>query len=875
MPERDRVAVTATSGIACPSRSTTITEISPAAALVGTSAASVKQVAIINLQSAKWVAYRPPLAKESCRLDLIWTMGISVPILRSLRTRILALVLGLVTLVVAAMVTAIAVKARAEVERQVAVQLSSAADTAREVLKFRGSRLTGAVELLTKDFGFREAVASGDKPTLISAIENQRARINADLVIVLTQEGHPLVSTLGALTANTEHDLQDLITNDPDSETLQLYRLIDGRPYQLVLAPILAPEPIGWAAIGFALDDAVASEMSRLLGVDVSFVADGDHNPLYVASSMNQPGQRQALTANSIPDSTPTLITAGSEKILVWSKSIRSANGPLALVLQRSLSSALRPYNEVRDSTFAIGPILLAVALVLAVLLARSATKPVEELTAAAERLEAGNYSTEVPLPSTSELKHLANAFNAMRAAVADREATIHYQASHDVLTHLQTRARITPILDEMLIQAHLKKQSVAIYLVEIQQLESIIGSFGHGAADQVLSEVARRLMALEHRKDRLGHIGTGRFLILLDSIDPSMVEYQAERMLERLRASFDYSGVSFQLDIRIGVVVFPVDGAQSAELLQRVDLALIRAKETGATVGAYLPGDDTSHRHRLTILGELRQAIAANELELHYQPKVEARTNRLVGCEALVRWRHPTKGFIPPADFIPDAERTGAIRALTLWVAARAFRDLKSWHDAGSKIDVSINVSPLDLADPSFVDSIRSLLVHTGADATGVVFEVTESGAMKDLAVTLRMMEQLQVFGIRFSIDDFGTGYSSLAHLKRLPVDEVKIDRSFIKELEARSDDDLIVRSTINLGHAMNLKVVAEGVELLSSWEALRRLGCDLIQGYFISKPLPMQEFTAWMDSRRVSSQVSDRAENHLHGDSERLRAT
>jgi diguanylate cyclase len=779
-----------------------------------------------------------------------------------LRTRILALVLGLVILVVAAMAIAIAVKARAEVERQVAVQLRSAADTAREVLKFRGGRLTGAVELLTEDFGFREAVASGDKPTLLSAIENQRARMNADLVIVLSQEGRPVISTLGALTVKTENDLQNLITNDADRETLQLYRLIDGRPYQLVLAPILAPEPIGWAAVGLALDDAVATEMSRLLGVDVSFVAGDEQNPVYMASSVNRPEQRQTITANSIPDSTPTLVTVGSDKILMWSNPIRSANGHLALVLQRSLSSALRPYNEVRNSTFAIGPVLLVVALVLAMLLARSATKPLEELTAAAERLEAGNYSAEVPLPSTSELKQLANAFNAMRAAVADREATIQYQASHDGLTGLQTRSRITPILDKMLVRAHSKTQSVAIYLVEIQQLESIIGSFGHGAGDQVLAEIARRLVTLEHRQDRIGHIGTGRFLILLDSIDPSMVDYQAQRMLERLRASFDYAGVSFQLDIRIGIVVFPSDGTQSAELLQRADLALIRAKETGRTLGVYLPGDDSSHRHRLTILGELREAIASNELELHYQPKVEARTSRLVGCEALVRWRHPTKGFIPPGDFIPHAERTGAIRSLTRWVVAEAFRDLKGWHDAGYKIDVSINVSPLDLADPSFVDSIGTLLLHTGAAASAVVFEVTESGAMKDLPATLRVMEQLQVFGIRFSIDDFGTGYSSLAHLKRLPVDEVKIDRSFIKELEARSDDDLIVRSTINLGHAMSLKVVAEGVEVSSSWEALGRLGCDLIQGYFISKPLPIQEFTAWMKARTPSPQISSHSD-------------
>jgi diguanylate cyclase (GGDEF)-like protein len=795
-------------------------------------------------------------------------------ILRSFRSRILALVLGLVTVVLTAAICAIALKARAEVERQVGIQLHTAADTAREALRSRGTLLASAVEVLTSDFGFREAVSSADAPTLLSAIENQRARISADLVIVLDPDGHPVASTLGALSAKTKNDLKGLIASDADGETLRLYRLIDGRPYQLVLAPVLAPEPIGWAAMGFALDDGVATDMARLLGVDVSFVAGGEREPPYVTSSVGRL-ERTFVVVKDAPEATPFVVTAGADKILTWTSPIRSANGHLTLVLQRSLISAMRPYDDVRNSMFAIGALLLAIASVLAVLLARSATKPVEELTKAAERLEAGDYRVDVPPASITELKGLANAFNAMRGAVADREATIRHQANHDALTGLPTRARITEILDEQLIQAQPKNQTVTVCLVEIQQFQSIIGSFGHAAGDEVLSEVARRLAAHEGRPDRVGHIGTDRFLILLDSIDPSMVDYQAERMLERLRTSFDYSGVSFQLDIRIGVVVFPTDGGQAAELLQRADLALIRAKETGSTIGAYLPGDDSSHRHRLAILGELRNAIASNQLELHYQPKVEARTSRLVGCEALVRWRHPQKGFIPPADFIPHAERTGAIRSLTLWVVARALRDLKHWQDAGFRIDVAINVSPVDLAHPSFVDRIATLLVQTGAGASGVVLEITESGAMKDLPATLGMMEQLRVLGIRFSIDDFGTGYSSLAHLKRLPVDEVKIDRSFIKELEAHKDDDLIVRSTINLGHAMNLKVVAEGVELISSWDALGRLGCDLIQGYFISKPLPVQEFTAWMRARPPSAQASDHAESDLHAAPERFRAS
>jgi diguanylate cyclase (GGDEF)-like protein len=807
-------------------------------------------------------------------MDLTWFMGMPLRVLNSFRSRILALVLGLVTLVLTAMIIAIAVQARTEVERQVGVQLRSAADTAREALKFRGSRLSSAVDVLTKDFGFREAVSSGDAPTLLSAVENQRARISADLLIVFSPDGLPVASTLGALSDSTRQDLQNLILGDSDAEILQLYRLIDGRPYQLVLAPVLAPNPIGWAAMGFALDDSVASDMSRLLGVDVSFVAGGEREPSYVASSVG-PQQRRAFAISGAPEATPFMVRAGSDKILTWTNPIRSANGHLTLVLQRSLASALGPYDNVRDSMFAIGALLLGIASALAVWLARSATQPIEDLTKAAERLEAGDYSVEVPPASTTELKGLASAFNTMRTAVADREATIRYQADHEASTGLPSRARITTILEEMVAVAGATHQPVSVCLIEIQQFQSIIGSFGHAAGDEVLSEVASRLAGDRSRRDRVGHIGTDRFIVLLESVDEFQAPQAAERIVERLRDSFDYSGVSFQLEIRVGVVVFPKDGAHAAELLQRADLALYRAKQAGSTIGIYLKGDDNSHRDRLAMLGELGRAIASDELELHYQPKVSASTGQLKGCEALVRWRHPQRGYIPPSDFIPHAERTGAIRSLTTWVVRTALQDLQRWQEAGKDIDVSINVSPVDLAEPGFADSIATLLARTGAGARHVVLEVTESGAMKDLPTTIRMMDQLRVLGIRFSIDDFGTGHSSLAHLKRLPVDEVKIDRSFIQELEAHIEDDVIVRSTINLGHALNLKVVAEGVEAASSWEALGRFGCDLIQGYFVSKPLPTREFTAWMNARSVSHPPSVPIETALDTGGERKRAS
>jgi len=778
-------------------------------------------------------------------------MGIPLTVLRSLRSRILALVLGLITLVLTAAIVGIAVKARAEAEAQVGVQLRTAADTAREVLKFRGSQLATAVEILTSDYGFKEAVSSADAPTLLSAVENQRMRIDANLIIVLGTDGQLLAST-AALSPSTTVDLKRLIASDADDEILQVYFLVDGRPYQLVLAPVLAPEPIGWAAMGFALDERVAADMARLLGVDVTFMAGRSHE--YLASSVDPPQDRPPLDLTRAPEAVPFVVAGDADRFLSWANPIRSHNGPLTLVLQRSLASALRPYDDIRTSMLAIGAVLLTIASVLAVLLAQSATRPVEELTRAVERLEAGDYQVTVPPASTTELKGLASAFNAMRSAVADREATIRHQANHNALTGLPTRAYISSILADTLQKCRAAERPVSVFLIEILEFQSIIGSFGHAAGDEVLSEVARRLLAQRGPGARVAHIGTDQFLVVREGIDRTGAARQAASIVERLRGTFDYAGVSFQLEMRVGAASFPSDGEDAAELLQRADLALFRAKETGAAAGVYVDGDDSSQRERLSMLGELRRAIAGNELELHYQPKVHARSGQVVGCEALVRWRHPQRGFIPPSEFIPLAERAGAIRFLTNWVVGAAFQDLARWETAGMALDVSINVSPVDFTDPGFADKVAMLLVQTGADASHVVLEVTESGAMKDLAATLSMMEQLRVLGIRFSIDDFGTGHSSLAHLKRLPVDEVKIDRSFVKELEARRDDEVIVSSTINLGHALNLKVVAEGVEEAASWTLLGRLGCDLVQGYFVSKPLPAQEFIDWTKARIAS---------------------
>ncbi len=774
--------------------------------------------------------------------------------LRSFRGRILALVLGLVTGLLCATLLAVVLRTRAEVGRQAARQLRSAADTAREMLRFRGDQLSSAAEVLTSDFGYKEAVASADTQTLLSAIINDRSRIGADAILVFGIDGRLLASTLGTPSSRTVTDLQRLIAGDTDASMLRLYQLIEGRPYQLVIAPVLAPEPIGWTAMAFALNSQLASDMARVLGVEVSFVStDGSAAP-GVESSSDSARRSATLGLEGAPATTPYFSGTGDEQFLTWSNPIRSRTGRLTLVLQRSLAEALRPYALLRDAILAIGAAALAVAGMLCSLLMRSATRPVDALTRAAERLEAGDYTVDVPPASTIEFSRLAGAFNAMRAAVADREATIRHQALHDGLTQLPTLAHISEVLQELLQGAPNPDRPLVVVLVEIQHFQEIIASLGHPAGDEVLWEVARRLVAGTTVPERVARIATDQFLVILESVALDQANAAVESLIRGLHAAFDYAGLSLQIEMRVGVAAYPDHGRLPSELLQRAELALYRAKDGVATVGMFVPGDDSLHRHRMAILGQLRRAITDGQLQLYYQPKVALTDGGVHGCEALVRWCHPERGNIPPGEFIPHAERTGMIRLLTQWALSSALHQLHEWGQAGIALDVSVNVSPMDLADPGFAHGLGLLLRHTGADSRHLILEVTEGAVMKDLGNALRVMQELRLLGVRFSIDDFGTGYSSLAHLKRLPVDELKIDRSFIQELESHPDDEVIVASTIGLGHALGMKVVAEGVEMHSSFEALARLGCDLVQGFLIARPLPAAEFTAWVRARAAT---------------------
>ncbi len=433
-------------------------------------------------------------------------------------------------------------------------------------------------------------------------------------------------------------------------------------------------------------------------------------------------------------------------------------------------------------------------------------------------------------------------------AEVERAQGELRRQALHDALTGLPNRTLLQDRLEQALRATRRAAAPTALLLLDLDRFKDINDTFGHHYGDLLLREVGARLRAGLREVDTVARLGGDEFAVLLPGADADGAIVAARRITAALERPVVLEGHPFEVSSSIGVALGPDHGDDATTLLRRADVAMYAAKAAGDPHAVYAPGQDQHSPRRLALIGELRQAIAADHLLLHYQPKVDLATVRLTGVETLVRWQHPAHGLIPPDQFIPLAEHTGLIKPLTHWVLQAALRQVRSWHDQGLPLRVAVNLSARLLHDPTVVDTIVGALRAAGVEPRWLEVEITESAVMADPAGALAILMRLHEMGIRLAIDDFGTGYSSLSYLKRLPVDEIKIDKSFVREMPRNSDDAAIARSIIDLGHNLGLGVVAEGVEDDATWGQLAGLGCDVAQGYHISRPVPAVELARWV---------------------------
>jgi diguanylate cyclase len=426
--------------------------------------------------------------------------------------------------------------------------------------------------------------------------------------------------------------------------------------------------------------------------------------------------------------------------------------------------------------------------------------------------------------------------------------AASQHQALHDPLTGLPNRELFGDRVEQAIRASDRGLQPASLLLLDLDRFKDVNDTLGHHHGDRLLGEVAARLTGTLRAVDTVARLGGDEFAVLLPDATADGAAAVAQKVRAALHQPLTLDGVGLDLDASIGIAVYPDHGGDAAELLQHADVAMYAAKQAHAGFVVYDPAVDQHSPKRLALLGGLRRALERDELVLHYQPKADLHTGKVLGAEALVRWHHPAHGLLGPGEFIPLAERTGLIHPLTRWVLDAALRQAAAWRRAGHQLSVAVNVSTRSLLDREFPDQVADRLTAWEVPATSLVLEVTESAVMADPVLALEILGRLHALGVGLALCDFGTGYSSMAYLKALPVDELKVDRSFVGQMATSTSDAVIVRSTIDLGHNLGLHVVAEGVENQATWEELAALGCDTAQGYHLGRPMPADELEQWL---------------------------
>lgn len=517
-----------------------------------------------------------------------------------------------------------------------------------------------------------------------------------------------------------------------------------------------------------------------------------------------------------------------------------------------------------------------------------STLHPLRQLMKGARRIAHGDLDEDVAVTTNDEMGDLARTFNVMMRnlksninekdsafiqvknlnqtlenRVAERTSALQvlnhelqHLALHDPLTELPNRTLIQDRLGQSVREANRCNRSFAVFMIDLDRFKEVNDTLGHDAGDQLLLQVSQRLLDVLRDVDTVGRLGGDEFAILVDDVNIDSSIIVVNKIRQAFEKHFTLEQMSLSTSASIGVAIYPEHGDSPQALLKSADVAMYVAKQQKEEYCIYHPSKDFHTEQRLSLVGDLREAIAENHLRLFYQPKIDLKQQRVVGVEALVRWEHPEKGMIFPDDFIPLAEQTGLIKSLTQWVLEKALSDLQGWNTNNIDISIAVNLSAQNLQDTQLTGYISDLLKQYKTLPGRLVLEVTETALMHNTEEAIETLNKLKRLGVFLSIDDFGVGYSSFSYLKRLPVDDIKIDKSFIMDMAKDIDDAVIVESIISLAHHLGLQVVAEGVENNTVMKQLVKWNCDMAQGYYISRPIPENELMEFI--QRLGSHMN-----------------
>lgn len=770
------------------------------------------------------------------------------------KARLLLLLTGLVLLVQLANLSAVLGTLSSDVRARMSEDLESGSSLIVQLVDRRSDLLLTSAQVLAADYGFRAAIASQDKTTILSALRNNITRVDADLAVLVTADGE-LLGESNDLEADGRIYRMLAEAAESDGVGADTY-VVDGYARELVSVPIKAPLTIGWLVLGFSLDDATALNFSEQVGMDVSFAANGLANRFF-GSSLDQVHRAdlpQAMSALTLLEEPPVMQLDGEDYL---SKLVTISSGvqPVTVVLNTSLHAALESYRGVRNRMLIYMGLSLIIALALAFWFAGGMVRPLKQLSNVALRIREGDYENKIEAEEgfqrSDEIGELMQTFGEMQAGIAKREATITFHAYHDELTGLPNRRRAQDQLLGVMEIARIKKRDNAVILLGMKRYKQIVDTLGHKAGEAMVQGLAQRLPELCSDVDLVARVSQDEFLVLVPRCNAEQAESLALSWIEALEHPVTLSDAQLVPELSAGVILIPKHASTVDAAMRRASIALADSRELQIPVSHYEAGRDESYIRKLSIIADLKRAVDQSELTVHYQPKITMQTGRVESVEALVRWIHPEHGFMAPDEFIGLAESSGNIGLLTGWVLDTVIAQLGCWKNEGIHLKAAVNLSALDLQDEQLLDRIKALLIRHQVTPAQLILEVTESAMMKDTERALQTLATMRSFGLTISIDDFGTGYSSLSKLKDLPIDELKIDRAFVTDIEAGSTKAMIMKAIIDLAHGMGLRVVSEGVETQEEWDLLTELGNDVVQGYLISRPLPLDDFNSWWQER------------------------
>lgn len=725
------------------------------------------------------------------------------------------------------------------------------------LLQHNTQSLKQATQVLAADFAFREAVATNDAETIESALESYQGRIRAQIAFYISNDENLIVGTSDAKSilnsVDAREDSRQAIIQ-ANAGTLK-FDIIDGKPYQLITVPVKAPETIGWIVMGFAVDSQLASQIKQLTHLDVTFVQK-THTQDWQLVSSTASKPLSNLLLKTVADLYRQRLTLHSVELndQTYHLKIRALHETRDETLLVVLQGSVAPFTQDLNILFKVMIFLTFVGVVIfAVLIwyvSRKTTEPIAALVKDADKMAMGDYETEIQVNSTDEVGFLAKAMNNMREAVLQRTLRIQRLAFNDELTGLSNRLAFNQGVHQAIAAHADRQQKLSVIVINIHRFKPINQTLGRDFGDDLLRHVGQVLKQnCLGEQDMVARLDADEFAVLLQHTDQAKATQYANKVQQVFERPVNVQGQAIDVRTGIGIALYPDHGLDEEALLNHAETALQESRSKKSPWIVYNTALEIDQSETLTLISDLKQAIAQDQLLLYIQPKIDITTSRAVGGEALIRWVHPEKGMIFPDQFIPFAEQTGVIGDITNWMLLRACQVLADFNRQGLRISLAVNLSTRDLNNMELPDQIAHLLSSHGLDSKALKLEITEGSLLQDPERAEVVVKKLAAMGLHLAIDDFGTGYSSLAYLRQLPVQELKIDRSFVMFMDKNSGDASIVKSTIDLAHNLGLIVVAEGIENEYVLNQLARLGCNEGQGYFIGKPMPEKDFSIWLE--------------------------